>query len=234
MIFGQTDPATDPTPSPSPGPPPIPPDAKPWHLDPPPGASRALAGFISDAGQCFQALAKTLGAPQYAVEPPTPPPARPAPKPIGMAGLAIESLSKLQNVMERDAEGWLVSGDGVAAAARRAATIGSIALQRLKDLVARVRELLSTVDLTRSAVIYAAHDSFGGELASETEYQLFLAVDRALAEGNRIVQTASAMIGNDLYSPIYPPIPMIPRGLIPPSPVPMPRILRSPQGTAQV
>ncbi|MBF6438309.1 hypothetical protein [Nocardia cyriacigeorgica] len=151
-----------------------------------------------------------------------------------MAGSAIASLTKLQHALERDAGSWRASENDAATAARRAATIGSIALQQLKDVVSRLRDLLSTFDLTRPPVRYAAHGSFGDELASATEYQLFLAVERALAEGNWIVQTASLMIGDETYKPAYPRMPIIPRELIPPSPVPMPRILRNPRGIAEV
>lgn len=236
--------AADPTPAPSPGPPPTPPEPKPkgWQvpLDPPPQASKALADYIVEARDIFQDLADTLGAPEYAVSPPAPPvtPSLPAvDKATNPAGFAVESYSASQNALQGRRTVWHGADGAAVTIAQRAATVGSTALQQLQDLVYRLQDVLTAANLDQTVpASYTEHAPAGGGLASYAEYRLAVTVERTLKYAYDVVSRAQTELGLDGVVPLVPQFPTVPKGIVPPQPVPMPERQRHPQspGTLEV
>lgn len=232
----------DPTPAPSPGPAPTPPKPEPkgWQvpLDPPPQASKALADYVVDARDIFQDLADTLGTPEYAVSPPVAPPLLPADKAAGLAGFATESYSTSQNVLQGHQTVWHGADGAAVTIAQRAATVGSTALQQLQDLVYRLQEMLIAANLDRTVpASYTERPSAGGGLASYAEYRLAVTIERTLMQAYDVVASAQAELGFLDTAPwLVPQFPTVPKGIVPPQPVPMPERQRHPQspGTLEV
>jgi hypothetical protein len=230
---------TDPTPSPSPGPPPTPPPSKPkgWQvkLDPPSQASKALADYIVKARSIFQDVAHTLGTPDYAVPPPVIPPANPsvpaADMTTGLAGFAAASYSTSQNVLQRHSAGWHDTDGTVVTITQRAATVGSMALQQVKDLVYRLQDVLNAANLDRAVpASYTEHPSAGDGLTSYAEYRLAITVERTLQQAGEVLRRAHTDLRLEGFHFFVPAPPIIPEGIVPPQPVPMPELQRHPQG----
>ncbi|WP_433711055.1 hypothetical protein ACQP2U_33060 [Nocardia sp. CA-084685] len=237
--------AADPTPAPSPGPAPTPPkpEHKGWQvpLDPPPRASKALADYIVEARDVFQDLADTLGTPEYAVSPPKGPPvALPllaVAEAAGLVGFAAGSYSTSQNVLQGRQTVWHGADGTAVTIAQRAATVGSAALRQLQHLVYRLQEMSAATNLDQTVpASYTERPSASGGLASYAEYRLAVTVERTLKQAYAVVIHAQTELGLQEIPPLVPQFPAVPKGIVPPQPVPLPERQRHPQspGTLEV
>ncbi|WP_157172977.1 hypothetical protein [Nocardia exalbida] len=232
---------TGPTPSPSPGPSPIAPP-KGWQvpLDPPPRASKALADYVVAARRLFQELVDTLGTPRYAVPPPVVPPAAPPLLPAGATsptGAAAASYASFQDVLRSRSAAWHGTDSTAIATAREVATIGSAALQQIQDLVHRLQDVLNAASLDRTVPAAYTKRPSTDVLASYAEYQLVLTVERTLQRAIDVLMRAQEDLGDKyVLAPLTPAIPVVPEGMLPPEPVPMPELQWPPrnQGTMEV
>ncbi len=239
MEINSVEGTTDPKPSPSPGPSPSPRLSKPedWQveLDPPCQASKALATYVVKARSIFRNVADTLGTPDYAVPPPiaplTNPPVPSADMTISLAGLAAASYSTVQNTLQGHSAEW-DGADGTAVTITQgAATVGSAALRRVKYLVCRLQDVLNTTNLDRTVpASYTEHPSAGDGLTSYAEYRLVLTIEQTLDQTVDIVSKTQSDLGLTELIPLIPDFPIVPEGIVPPGPVPLPERQRQPQG----
>ncbi|NUS92771.1 MAG: hypothetical protein HOQ36_10220 [Nocardia sp.] len=149
----------------------------------------------------------------------------------GLAGFAAESYSTFHNILQRHSTGW-DGADGTALTiTQRTATVGATALQRVKGLVDRLREVLDATDLVRTVpASYTEPSAADDGLASYVEYQVVLTVERTLEQAGAILNRAQEDLGLEVSNPLLPVFPVVPEEVMPPRPVPMPGRQRRPQG----
>ncbi|MEV5839556.1 hypothetical protein [Nocardia sp. NPDC052112] len=155
----------------------------------------------------------------------------------GLAGFAAESYSTSQNLLQGHQTVWHGADGAAVTIAQRAATVGSTALRQLQDLVYRLQDRLTAANLDQSVpASYTERPSVGGGLASYAEYRLAVTVERTLKQAYDVVNRAQTELGLDGTPPLVPQFPTVPKGIVPPQPVPMPERQRHPQspGTLEV
>ncbi|GAA5065415.1 hypothetical protein GCM10023318_52510 [Nocardia callitridis] len=182
----------------------------------------------------FQELVDTLGSPNYAVDPPAPPPAAPKPElPVGLSGFTTAAYSNSSDAMHTHSTLWRDTQSSAVDIAQHAATVGSQALEQIQNLVHQLQEFLDAAALNvPMQATYRSGPADDDLLASYAEYRVAATTDEYLAEAIEVFGRAQEDLGLDAESPLFPVIPLLPRDQIPKGPVPMPQRQRWPEAWA--